>query len=85
MQIDDAVDALVRVLKRDELLQGPEIVAQMQVACRLHPRENELLELTHPLLPIIRSVNAQSPVRNIRALMYEPERLIKPCDAAGSA
>lgn len=32
MQVDDAIDAVVAVLQRDEALDGAEIVAEMEVA-----------------------------------------------------
>ena len=44
MQIDDAVDAVVALLQGDELDDGSEIVAEVQVAGWLHAREHPLLE-----------------------------------------
>jgi len=42
VQVDDAEQALGLVLQGDELHQGAEIVAQMQVAGRLHAGEYAL-------------------------------------------
>ncbi len=36
MQVDDAIDAVIAVLQLDEALDGAEIIAEMQVAGRLH-------------------------------------------------
>ena len=47
VQIDDAIDALMRRLHLDEALDGAEIIAEMQVAGRLNAREHPLLELPH--------------------------------------
>ncbi len=45
VQIDDAVDALMRLLHLDPLQHGAEIVAEMQAARGLHAREDALFEL----------------------------------------
>jgi hypothetical protein len=37
VQVDDAIEALHLVLQGDELHQGAEIVAEVEVAGRLHP------------------------------------------------
>ena len=37
VQIDDAIDAVVAVLQLDEALDGAQIIAEVQVAGRLHP------------------------------------------------
>ena len=39
MQVDDAVDAIVVVLQRDEVSDRPEIVSQVQVTGRLNAGE----------------------------------------------
>jgi hypothetical protein len=44
VQIDDAIDAVVAVLQFDEALDGAEIIAEMQVAGRLHAGKNQFLE-----------------------------------------
>ena len=44
VQIDDAIDAVVAVLQFDEALDGAEIVAEMQIAGRLHAGKNQFLE-----------------------------------------
>ncbi len=49
VQVDDAIDAVVALLQRDELDDGAEIVAEMQIAGRLNPGKHQLLE-THRLL-----------------------------------
>ena len=47
MQVDDAVDAVVAVLQRDEVADGAEIVAEMQIAGRLDAGKDERLEGGH--------------------------------------
>ena len=42
VHVDDAVDALVRLLHGDEALDGAEIVAEMQVPGRLHAGKHPL-------------------------------------------
>ena len=44
VHVDHAIDAVVALLQRDELHDGAEIVAEMQVAARLHPGKHPLLE-----------------------------------------
>src|SRR5260221_415346 len=44
VQVDHAIDAVVLVLQRDELRDGAEIIAEMQVAGRLHAGKHPLLE-----------------------------------------
>ncbi len=45
VQIDDAIDALVRLLHLDPLQHGAEVVAEMEAARGLHAREDALSEL----------------------------------------
>ena len=47
MQVDHAIDAVGRVLQRDELLDRAEIVAEVEVARRLDAGEDERLEAGH--------------------------------------
>ena len=49
VQIDDAIDALMRVLQGDEFGDRAEIIPQMQIAGRLHTGEDTLFELGHGL------------------------------------
>ena len=44
VQIDDAIDAVVAVLQLDEALDGAEIIAEVQVAGRLHAGKNPFLK-----------------------------------------
>src|SRR5205085_1068989 len=44
VEIDDAIDAIVAVLQRDELLDRAEIVAEVQVAARLHAGKYAMFE-----------------------------------------
>ena len=44
MQIDDAIDAVVAVLQLDKALDGAEIIAEMQVAGRLHAGKHPFLK-----------------------------------------
>jgi hypothetical protein len=44
VHVDDAIDAVVAVLQLDKLLDRAEIIAEMQVAGRLHAGEHALLE-----------------------------------------
>ena len=44
VQVDHAIDAVVALLQRHEPDDGAEIIAEMQVAGRLHPGEDALLE-----------------------------------------
>ena len=44
VQIDDAIDAVVAILQLDEALDGAEIVAEMQVAGRLHAGKHQFFE-----------------------------------------
>src|SRR5690606_18061204 len=44
MQVDDAVDAVVGVLQGDELADGAEIIAEMEISGGLDAREDELPE-----------------------------------------
>ena len=44
VQVDDAIDALVRLLQLDPLQHGPQIVAEVQAAGRLHAGEDALFE-----------------------------------------
>ncbi len=44
VQVDDAVDAVVAVLQLDEALDRAEIVAEVQVAGRLHAGKHQFLE-----------------------------------------
>ena len=47
MQVDHAIDAVGRVLQRDELLDRAEIVAEVEVARRLDAGEDKRLEAGH--------------------------------------
>jgi hypothetical protein len=47
VQIDDAVNAVMRVLELDEAPNGAEIVAEMQIAGWLHAGEDKLCETGH--------------------------------------
>src|SRR5919201_4173352 len=54
VQVDDAVDALVPVLQRDELGDGAEVISEMQIACRLYAGKHSFLEAharTSPMAP----------------------------------
>ena len=54
VQVDDAVDALVPVLQRDELGDGAEVIPEMQIACRLYAGKYSFLEAharTSPMAP----------------------------------
>ena len=44
MEVDDAKESVVDVLERDELAQGAEIIAEMQIAGGLDAREDERLD-----------------------------------------
>ena len=44
VQVDDAIDAVVAVLQLDEALDGAEIIAEMQVAGRLHAGKHPFLK-----------------------------------------
>ena len=44
VQVDHAIDAVVAVLQLDELDDGAEVIAEVQVAGRLHPGEHLFLE-----------------------------------------
>ena len=44
VHVDDAVDALVRLLHLDESHDGAEVVAEVQIAGRLHAGEHQFLE-----------------------------------------
>ena len=44
VHVDDAIDALVRLLQLDPLQHGAEVVAQMQAAGRLHAGKHALFE-----------------------------------------
>src|SRR4051794_28168794 len=44
VHVDNAIDALELLLQRDEFLDRAEVVAEMQVAGRLHPGKHALLE-----------------------------------------
>jgi len=45
VQIDDAINAIKTVLQLDEPLNRAEIIAEMEVAGRLHAGENQFFEL----------------------------------------
>ena len=47
MKIDHAIDAFMRVLQTDEIADRAQIIAQMQIACRLHARKNAIMGLGH--------------------------------------
>src|SRR5690606_38170044 len=47
MHVDDAIDAIVMVLQRDEIADRAEIIAEMQISGGLDTRENERLETVH--------------------------------------
>src|SRR4029450_1301374 len=44
VQVDDAIHALVPILQRDELCDRAKIIAEVQIAGRLHPGKYSLLE-----------------------------------------
>ena len=44
VKIDDAIDAVVSLLQRDKLRDGAEIIAEVQIAGRLHAGKYPLLE-----------------------------------------
>ncbi len=44
VQIDHAIDAVVAVLQLDEALDGAEIIAEMQIAGRLHAGKHQFFE-----------------------------------------
>ena len=44
VQIDHAIDAVMAVLQIDEFDDGAEIIAEMQIAGRLHAGKHQLLE-----------------------------------------
>jgi hypothetical protein len=44
VQIDHAVDAVVLLLQCNEPGEGAKVIAEMQIAARLHAREHQLLE-----------------------------------------
>ena len=50
VHVDDAIDAVVGILQRDEPLNRAEIVAEMQVPGRLHAGKYPLLERRHDKL-----------------------------------
>ncbi len=50
VEIDDAVDAVVVVLKGDEFPDRAQIIAEMQVAGRLNAGKYERLEFGHVVL-----------------------------------
>jgi hypothetical protein len=41
MQVDDAVDAIIVLLKRDKLADRAEIISEMEIACRLNAGKDE--------------------------------------------
>ena len=57
VQIDDAINAVVAVLQFDKALDGAEIIAEVQVAGRLHAGKNQFLE-RHAGPPAARASNA---------------------------
>ena len=48
VQIDDAIEAVVAVLQLDEALDGAEIIAEMQIAGRLHAGKHPFLKRHAP-------------------------------------
>jgi hypothetical protein len=50
VQVDDAVDAVVLLLQGNELADGAEIVAEMEIARRLDAGKDERLESGHDVL-----------------------------------
>jgi hypothetical protein len=50
MQIDDAENALELILQRDPVAQGTQVIAQMQLAGRLHARE-DAVHWSSPKIP----------------------------------
>ena len=60
MHVDDAIDAIVLVLKLDEALERAEVIAEMQVSGRLHAGEDKFLKSLHP--PPLRT--EAGPLRN---------------------
>src|SRR6266849_7484421 len=44
MEIDDAIDAGIPLLQCDELHDRAEVIAEMQIAGRLNPGKNQLIE-----------------------------------------
>ena len=55
MQIDDAVHTAMGVLQADPVLDGAEIVAQMQRAGRLDAGENDIAIVGHAIMIVRRS------------------------------
>ena len=47
VQIDDAIDAVMRALQFDEFDDRAEIIAEMQIAGRLHAGKHPLNEMRH--------------------------------------
>src|SRR5262249_13322603 len=62
VQVDHAIDAVVPVLQRDELRDGAEIIAEVQVAGRLHAGKHPLLE-RHARTLAVASPNGLAPRR----------------------
>ena len=67
VQVDHAIDAVVGLLQLDEFDDGAEIIAEVQVAGRLHPREHLFLERrfwrVHVEIPVVAGHIPQWPGR----------------------
>jgi hypothetical protein len=66
VQIDDAIDAGVRRLHLDEALQRAEIIAEVQIAGRLHAGEYAFGELRHIPLRTLEMVSGLMTMRGRR-------------------
>src|SRR5262249_12547440 len=62
MEIDDAIDAGIPLLQRDELHDRAEIVAEMQITGWLNPGKNQFFE-RHRAAPRLSRVHATAPLR----------------------
>src|SRR5215470_12530671 len=71
MQIDDAINAGIALLQRDEFHDGAEVIAEMQTAGRLNPGKNQLLERHRAAPSIARGSHATA--RRRRARGGEPK------------
>ena len=69
VQVDDAIDAVVGFLQRDEFGDRAQIVPEVQIACRLHTGEDAFLEFGHDSNPAARS---GAPYRNAGASRQGP-------------
>src|SRR5216684_5912365 len=74
MEIDDAIDAGIPLLQCDELHDRAEVIAEMQVAGRLNPGKNQLIE-RHRAAPSI----ARGPCHGTAAAGKRGPTLPYPC------